>query len=173
MRHTRPLLLLLGTLTCSLLGCSTDSDEKVTLRCPDPEVFRAAVSPYLERRCGSLDCHGDRKRPLRIYGQLGQRHPAESNIAGGLPTTLVEQDANFSSVCGLEPELMGEVVDDVGNSAEDLLLISKPRGVVEHGGGEVIRQGDPADQCLTGWLGLGSLEQVQGACDAAVAQATP
>lgn len=33
------------------------------------------VSEVLEKRCGSLDCHGAISRPLRIYGNAGLRRP--------------------------------------------------------------------------------------------------
>jgi hypothetical protein len=38
----------------------------------DPFIL---VSAVLERRCGSLDCHGGLSRPLRVYGNAGLRRP--------------------------------------------------------------------------------------------------
>lgn len=148
-------------------GCE-DTEGTVSMRCPDPEVFAAAVSPYLERRCGSLDCHGNRKRPLRLYGQFGQRHPSEANVSGGNPTTEIELGANYESVCGLEPEEMSEVIDDFGQSAEVLQVLAKPRGLIHHKGGQVVAEGDAADSCILGWLRNDPPDTVQGFCDAAL-----
>jgi len=151
-------------------GCGEDTSGTIAMRCPDAEVFASAVSPYLERRCGSLDCHGNRKRPLRFYSQFGHRHPSEANVSGGNPTTDIELDANYNSVCGLEPEEMGEVIDDFGQSAEVLQLLAKPRGLIHHKGGQVVAEGDNADSCILGWLRNDPADTVQGLCDAALDQ---
>lgn len=52
----------------------------VTTACPpfDPNAADDSfviVSEVLERRCGTLDCHGQAARPLRIYGNAGLRRP--------------------------------------------------------------------------------------------------
>ncbi|MBK8258312.1 MAG: hypothetical protein IPK82_37295 [Polyangiaceae bacterium] len=41
----------------------------------DDEDAFIAVSEVLERRCGTLDCHGAIARPLRLYGNAGLRRP--------------------------------------------------------------------------------------------------
>jgi len=166
-------LVLLGVgalVSTSTSGCSEDTDGTIAMRCPDAAVFASAVSPYLERRCGSLDCHGDRKRPLRFYSQFGHRHPSEANVSGGNPTTEIELNANYGSVCGLEPEEMAEVIDDFGQSAEVLQLLAKPRGLIHHKGGQVVAEGDNADSCILGWLRNDPADTVQGLCDAALDQ---
>lgn len=106
------------------------------------------VSRFLERRCGTLDCHGRPERPLRIYGSLGLRLP---NDAGLRPTTgdtsNDEVTANYEAVVGLQPEVMTRVVaahaqgdcaiagepafvppPDGQSCARRLLLIAKPLG---------------------------------------------
>src|SRR5207237_7950589 len=45
-----------------LAGCLQDPGVLVD-SCPDVKTF-SAVSPLLEQRCGSLDCHGNIARPL-------------------------------------------------------------------------------------------------------------
>jgi hypothetical protein len=79
------------------------------------------VSTVLERRCGTLDCHGSTFRPLRIYSQLGLRKPLLKGedgapadydnyySGGGVETTPAELLDNYNSVVGLEPELIDEV----------------------------------------------------------------
>lgn len=65
-------------ITSSCLG--TLADATLTTACVpfnpqddgDPFVL---VSRVLEKRCGSLDCHGGLSRPLRIYGNAGLRRP--------------------------------------------------------------------------------------------------
>jgi hypothetical protein len=58
----------------SLLLCACLEDPGALVQqCPSVEAF-ATVAPVLEQRCGSLDCHGNIARPLRIYGQNGLRY---------------------------------------------------------------------------------------------------
>ncbi|MBL9024696.1 MAG: hypothetical protein JNL21_21045 [Myxococcales bacterium] len=127
------------------------------LNCPPYEDF-AAVSTLLERRCGTLDCHGDGARPLRIYGQYGLRlKPEDSDddtlFSGNLEraTTEIERESNYRSVCGLEPELTHQVVN--GELAvERLTLVRKPRLSEKHKGGRIWNEGKPPDRCLVTWL---------------------
>ncbi len=141
-----------------------DSDRFTVILAPDQGQFQTQnVSLFLERRCGTLDCHGQPGRPLRIYGSHGLRL---QNDAGRTPTTgdtsIEEQVANFRSVVGLEPEEMSRVVASGGGDPTRLLLLRKPLGCTtppcesphgeRHRGGTVIGQGDPAYICLTSWL---------------------
>ncbi len=64
--------------TSSCLG--ENATATVTTACVpfDPQDAADAfvnVSEVLERRCGTLDCHGQSSRPLRIYGNAGLRRP--------------------------------------------------------------------------------------------------
>lgn len=111
------------------------------------------VSAVLERRCGTLDCHGQVGRPLRIYGSFGLRFVDgdASNRPGLQPTTDTEHQANYQSVIGLQPELMTEVVQ--GNAPpEALMLLRKPLGLERHEGGQVFVGGDQTYTCFTSWL---------------------
>lgn len=139
--------------------------------CPDKDVFIQNVSPYLERRCGMLDCHGQPKRNFRLYGQLGLRHPNDplgKNVAGGAATTQTELDSNFAAVCNLEPEAMQDVLETFGASAEKLLLVTKARGSERHKGGKVVNENDEGDRCILNWLKRRGEMVVAPDCTAAV-----
>ena len=119
------------------------------------------VDQILERRCGTLDCHGQMGRALRIFGQNGLRLIAQdaANTPGVQPTTPTELLANYQSVIGLQPELMTEVVQ--GNAPPTvLLLLRKPLQLERHKGGAVISQGDPAYNCIVSWLAGGQGQQI-------------
>lgn len=113
----------------------------------------AGVSTVLERRCGSLDCHGQVGRPLRIYGQFGLRFVDDAgNVPGGNGTTETEHQANYQAVIGLQPEIMSLVVGGQ-RPPEALMLLRKPLQLERHKGGPVINAGDAAYTCITTWLG--------------------
>src|SRR5262249_12735478 len=103
------------------VGCTVDASKYEALACPpsDPSTFQI-VSSVVERRCGTLDCHGSVERPLRIYGQYGLRRPedpgspnvvdySEYYSGGKEPTTAAELADNAASICGVEPEKMAAV----------------------------------------------------------------
>ena len=165
---------LLPALVVAFVACSGDEyTQDGTFACPDQELFIANVSPLIERRCGTLDCHGTSFRPMRVYGRLGLRHPVETNVSGGAPTTQAELLANYSAICTLDPEPMAEAVKDRGSSAEKLLLVNKARGLEAHKGGIVVAENDPADRCILGWIKRLPPEQLKADCDAALAQLEP
>jgi hypothetical protein len=178
--------LLLVPALAALLGaagpkCSGDAYTGTqTIACPRRDVFTGqpvdggapaiGVSVYLERRCGTLDCHGSSLRPMRLYGQHGLRHPAEQNFPGGVGTTLAELDANYGAVCNVEPEKMAQAVSDVGQSADQLLVYRKARNIEGHKGGEVIKEGSSADRCLLGWLRGDAPDSVTSNCEDAISR---
>jgi len=155
-------------------SCVGTGDMEAT-PCPNHDVFVNNVSPYLERRCGTLDCHGQTTRWMRIYGQLGLRLPADPkdpaapiNISGGAVTTPAELEANFEAVCNLDPEAMRDVVEKLGASAEKLLLVTKARGLERHKGGKVVNEQDEGDRCILNWLKFREATVVGPDCQAAV-----
>lgn len=164
------------------LALSSCGDEELTSKqvfgCPSKSSFTgvpegggtrmAAVSAYIERRCGTLDCHGSAEIPMRLHGQLGRRDALEGNIPGGAATTDKELDANYGAMCNVEPEKTAAQVDDFGQSAEELLIVRKARGIEGHKGGTIVREGDAADQCIVGWLRGLPLDQVAPNCQAAI-----
>jgi hypothetical protein len=166
-----------STLGFALTSCVGDGGSQV-FACPSQDVFigrspdggpaGASVSEYMSRRCGTLDCHGSELRPMRLYGQYGLREPAEDNVSGGKPTTLAELKANYATVCSQEPEKTAKAVEDVGQSAEKLLVVQKARGAEAHKGGAVVKQNSPGDQCIAGWLRGDDPATVAAACQTAI-----
>ena len=127
----------------------------------DPLVFRS-FSAVMERRCGTLDCHGQTSRPLRIYGQYGLRRPepvgspnvedyAEYYSGGKQSTTLVELEDNYRSICALEPELVAQVFAKK-SSPDVLTIMRKARLREKHKGGLLWNKGESGDVCMTNWL---------------------
>ncbi len=160
-----------GVLLAGLLlgGCQQDLTARAQFGCPDKQIFVDYVSPLMERRCGTLDCHGSDFRPMRLYGELGLRHPAETNRAGGNATTLGELEANYRAICAIEPEKISAVAGDPGGqSVNRLLLVRKGRGQEGHKGGKVFNPFDDADLCVVGWLRGDNQKSVAAACEAAL-----
>lgn len=168
MRALFPCFVALSAAVALSLGsaCSSFDQNAVTeVTAPDfgqfsqPDVTgadggaTAGVSALLEKRCGTLDCHGQMGRSLRLFGMNGLRLISQdaANTPGVQPTTQTEYVANYQSVIGLQPELMTEVVQ--GNAPPtSLLLLRKPLQLERHKGGAVINQGDDAYNCLLSWL---------------------
>jgi hypothetical protein len=148
------------------LACASqpDSTARAPIVAPDAASF-SPVSAFLDHRCGSLDCHGEVGRNLRLVGHEGLRlDPAD--LPGGSPTTAAEIGANYDSVVGLEPEVMKVVVEEDGAHPERLTLVRKSRGTEHHKGGALVMVGDAQDRCLTSWL-AGAVDE--SACTAALA----
>jgi hypothetical protein len=175
-RSSATLALLLGAVLPFAACLETGGSE--VYACPDKGVFTgqdadggppvASVSTLLERRCGTLDCHGSLYRPMRIYGRYGLRAPSEGNVTGGKATTTFEHGANYGAVCSIEPDKMAEVTADFGQSADQLLFLRKARGVEGHKGGAAVTPGSDADECILGWLRGDDLATVSSRCQLAI-----
>ena len=116
------------------------------------------VHSFLERRCGTLDCHGQIGRPFRLYSAGGLRAENDAgNVSGKGAETPDELYANYVSIVGLEPEQLSRVTagDD---PPTELLIVKKPLALETHKGGAVLSQGDPGDTCLESWL-VGQTDQ--------------
>jgi hypothetical protein len=146
-------------------ACDTPNATEITeVDAPSYDQFKgvnvsatqAGVSRLLEKRCGTLDCHGQVGRALRIYGQFGLRFvEGDADNQPGLgATTETEYEANYQSVIALQPEYMTLVYEQV-YPPEALLLIRKPLQLERHKGGAVFVSGDAAYACLTSWLESG------------------
>jgi hypothetical protein len=146
-------------------ACDTPDPSEITeIDAPSYDTFvgqnlsatQAGVSRLLELRCGSLDCHGQVGRALRIYGEFGLRFVDgdADNQPGTGATTATEYEANYQSVIGLQPEFMTEVYEGY-YPPEVLLLIRKPLQLERHKGGAVFVSGDATYQCITSWLESG------------------
>jgi hypothetical protein len=157
----RPLipLALLAAFACTLYSCSeAPSDARIGIIAPNgsEEAF-GPVADFLDHRCGSLDCHGQPGRNLRIWGCEGMRlSPTDASICGraqgGRATTPDEHQATYRSLVGLEPTVMSEVVANHGREPELLTFIRKARGIESHKGGTLFVPGDDQDVCVTSWL---------------------
>lgn len=141
--------LVLGYLVVAALGCAeTTPDEELHL--PSRSQF-PLVLDAMERRCGTLDCHGTPGRNLRLYTGSGLRLDAK-DIPGNGQTTEAELDASYWSVQGLEPEIMSAVIADEGADPERLVMIRKARGTEHHKPGAIIQEDDDTDVCIRSWL---------------------
>jgi len=135
-----------GTAACEVPG----DDAVAGLRRPDRASF-PQVADALQPSCGTLDCHGQRNRNLRLYGGRGLRLDPSGNSADE-PTTDGEYQASFLSLTGLEPEALDAVVRSAGLDPERLSLLRKGRGTERHKGGTQMLPGDPLDRCIVSWL---------------------
>jgi hypothetical protein len=118
---------------------------------PDRASF-APVAQVLERKCGSLDCHGSSYRNLRVYGNESLRFATGDRPLMPACTTADEVEQDYLSAVGLEPEAMSAVVADGGAHPERLTVVRKARGAEAHKGGAPLIEGDDGDLCLTSWL---------------------
>jgi len=133
--------------------CSGPSDAQRTPFTPPPRAGFEPVSDMLQARCGSLDCHGQVARNLRLYGVNGLRLlPSDLPGTEGDTTTPAEHDRDYAAAVALEPEIIDQVVREGGNDPGRLTLLRKARGTEAHVGGAVIAAGSDADRCLTSWL---------------------
>lgn len=145
--------LLSGTTSCA---SSPDRSRATFLLLPDFAVYRDSVDPYLQRRCGTLDCHGQPGRPYRLYGFSGFRDYAEDAgsglVSGQQPTTAGEIVANYQATIGLEPEEMSRVIARQGQDPDTLIFLRKPLRKERHKGGQVMSEQDDGYRCVTAWL---------------------
>jgi hypothetical protein len=157
------LALAAGAVTVASCAATPNTSATTTILTPDYAEFAGSttdaasdpgVHAFLERRCGTLDCHGQVSRPFRLFSQNGLRLANDSGIvSGGQPDTPEEIYNNYLSAIGLQPEETSRVVagDD---PPTDLLLVTKPSTYMmeTHKGGQVIEMGDVSYDCLTTWL---------------------
>jgi len=130
-----------------------------TILAPDQAQFEQFVSPVIERRCGTLDCHGQIGRPLRLYSARGLRLPNDAGLIPGVgATTQEELTANYRAVIGLEPEELTRVMAGIDHP-RDLLLLKKPLTLEGHKGGPAIAPtNDPVELCIVSWI-IGVIDQ--------------
>ena len=146
----------LSALAVLALGtaCWDASQGQTVIDAPDgSEAAFGPVAEYLDHRCGTLDCHGETGRDLRVYGCDGMRlDPDDVPDCVSEPTTPGEHTATYRSLVGLEPEVMNEVVQGHGAHPELLTFVRKARGTETHKGGQLITPGDVQDTCIVSWL---------------------
>jgi len=138
----------------ALCGCTadvqnTDGQQNASLARPARLGFEP-VADAMQLHCGTLDCHGQVGRNMRLYGMYGLRQ-SKNDDPLNQPTSPAEYDADYLSIVGLEPEAMSKVVQHQA-APETLSMIRKPLGIESHKGGQLMVQGDPLDRCMVGWL---------------------
>jgi hypothetical protein len=164
-----------SALGACLAACSAVQQERIGVDAPpSDEASFGPVGDMLEHRCGTLDCHGEPGRNLRIWGCGGMRldpslAPSCTRIQGGGPTTVPEHYATYRSLVGLEPNVMTTVYDGCRTAGgvyppssachpELLTFVRKARGIEAHKGGQLISVAgvdggpDPQDVCIVTWL---------------------
>lgn len=152
-----------GTVTTTTSCAPTPSNDRVTdVLLPDFPTYSDNVDAYLQRRCGTLDCHGQAGRAYRLYGFSGFRLIDDADgglVTGQQPTTAAEVLANYQAAVGLEPEQMSRVIAQQGEDPERLLLLRKPLrlsngngGNERHKGGPAMSEDDDGYRCVVAWL---------------------
>ena len=145
-----PMWLALAAAGISCTGIVGDASPDFTLLVPPRNGFES-VADAMQPSCGTLDCHGQPDRNLRLYGGRGLRlDPVKASKDGD--TQPAEYDANYWSVVALEPEILSMVIADGGRDPERWILIPKGRGTTRHKGGTLMRPDDDLDQCIVEWL---------------------
>jgi hypothetical protein len=148
-----------------LAACSGVPQARVGVVAPPEDKF-PPVADYLDHRCGTLDCHGQSGRNLRVWGCEGMRlNPKDiSGCISGAPTTPDEWEATYRSLVGLEPAVMSAVTQGKGAHPELLTFVRKARGTETHKGGQLIQEGDDQDACIVSWLREGQTDFRACAC---------
>jgi hypothetical protein len=149
-----------GVVVTGACASSPDTSRVTEVYTPDDAFVQwiggttgTGPDAVIGQRCGTLDCHGQLGRPLRIFSQSGLRLVDEAGaIPGGIPETEDEQFANFTAAISLQPELTSEVFAGSQDPHAVLLLLRKPLQLERHKGGQVFQPNDPGDTCLTTWL---------------------
>jgi hypothetical protein len=150
MKHPLLAAPMIVAIAASAAACAQAETGTTTIDAPSEMTYKP-VGDFLVHRCGTLDCHGQVGRNLRLYGYGGLRLGA-MDTPDGVPTTPDEYQADYNSVIGLEPEILSEVVMAGGQDPTRLRLLSKPMGLLEHKGGTLITMNDAQYTCVVSWL---------------------
>lgn len=130
------------------LACTNTEQTEIPLSVGDEAEYGRWVEPYVTLRCGSLDCHGDMRRPFRLYGGGGLRLVPE--LRGDF-TSPEEVRANVLAFAGISP------ASAAGADASEHLALRKglavDAGGLAHVGGDVWASvEDPGYRCVSAWL---------------------
>src|SRR5580704_4499620 len=97
----------------AVASCSSVTNQRIGIEAPPfTEQSFKPVGDYLVHRCGTIDCHGQPGRNLRMWGCDGMRLDAGQGVnctaddAGGGRSTIYEYQATYRSLVGLEPQVM-------------------------------------------------------------------
>lgn len=150
-----------------LAGCTDDQPVDQVIELGDVADYGELVQPYVGVRCGSLDCHGDSGRPLRIFAQDGLRlrdDLRETDI------TAEEIARNVEAFAGVSPDAVAP--------AEHLALLkglATSAGGIAHEGDDIWQlTSETGYQCILAWLSGTSQDQAaRDACVAAFDEVAP
>lgn len=143
-----------GAAVCaaSLASCSGPSgSETVTVTFPDSIQFMSLVSPAVEIRCGTLDCHGSVYRNMRFFGKYGSRLSSK-DVTGVQDTTPDEQQRNYDSIVSLEPDNLASIFAKHGQGFDKWMVVLKGTNAVFHKGAQRMMKGDATYTCLLSWV---------------------
>ena len=134
---------------------------------PDYAAYKQYVDVYLQRRCGTLDCHGQPGRAYRLYGYTGFRlYNVDAGLVSGQQATVEEEvKANYQAAVSLEPEEMTRLMATQGQEPRNLILLRKPMRLERHKGGKAIGQDDTGYRCILAWLRIRVVRPTQDGLD--------
>jgi hypothetical protein len=152
-----------------LVSCSGPSaNDRFTFTTPDSAAFKL-VSPSLELRCGTLDCHGSTYRNMRLFGHYGARLDPKLTT-GKEDTTDAEIESNFTSVVSIDSENFAAIVAKHGQGFDQWMVVLKGENAVHHKGEQRMKKGDFTYNCLLSWI-TGNVDM--NACSMASMVAAP
>jgi hypothetical protein len=162
-----------GTIFCAAwvpaCAATPDPTQDTAILTPDFGQFAGGASnpgvhTFLERRCGTLDCHGQTGRAFRLFSSGGLRLPNDAGLVPGVGADTPEEIyANYLALVGVQPEETSRVVSGI-DPPTTLLVVAKPLGLQTHKGGQELAPGEPGAVCLESWL-MGHIDL--GACSTA------
>lgn len=140
-------------------ACNIPNGNRLTeIHEPDFQTYKQFVDTYLQRQCGTLDCHGQPGRAYRMYGFTGfrlLRDDGGSDLKTGVDVTTEEEIiANFRAIISVEPEEMARLVARGGSDPLKLIFLRKPMELERHKGRRIIAPNDDAFKCITAWLSI-------------------
>jgi hypothetical protein len=159
----------IGVLVAGSTSCASPPDNKryTEILQPDFPTYRDFVDPYIQRRCGTLDCHGQPGRAYRVYGYTGFRlyNLDAGLVSGGSETKPEETLANYQAAVALEPEEMSRLIATQGADPDKLLLLRKPLKLERHKGGRAMAPDDDGYKCVVAWLRIRTIRPTDDGLD--------
>jgi hypothetical protein len=142
----------------AVVSCASVPDDKrfTAMIGPNYPAFRDSVDPYIEKQCGTLDCHGQPGRGFRVYGFRGLRlYSQEAGLIPGVQQTTPEEvNANYFALISVEPETFNRVMARNGTDPDVLLFLRKAMNLERHKGGALFAKESAPYRCITAWLRL-------------------
>lgn len=140
------------------LCCQDTTRAPIELSPGDSAVYAAELQRYVGLGCGSLDCHGDGGRALRIFAEYGLR---ERDDLRNQPPSQSEVASNVQAFAGLAG-------DSPASHLALLKALAVDAGGMAHEGGDVWRDSSaPGYRCLLAFL---SNQTDPDACAVALAE---